>query len=192
MADDASTAGSAPFPCLEIDPSWAGKVLDREVLSVSGSSLGHIYQSFATAGGAEPLTGWGIDILRRTWTPSATTDVVWDAGVQVTSGSPPSATKYDMGSWSGKLTKSLAADQAIFEIYEAKLTAGTWGKTGSRLGVVVVRSDGLEYHKAASVSTPPTSISGDRNRPLFFEAHSSIDLDPGAGNCWWCAVDPQV
>lgn len=180
-----------PIPQYEIDPDWVGKVLDREVLSTAGASLGHVYQSFAETGGGEPLTGWGADVVHWDWTPS-TSDVVWDAGVEVTSGSPPSATKYSMGAWSGKLIKSVANDQAIYEIYEAKYSGGAWVKTGSMLGVVVVRSDGLEYHKAASTSSPPTSISGDRTRPLYFEYTSSVDLAPGSGNCWYCAVDAQI
>lgn len=188
---DSNNSGFLPVPDLEVDPALVGHVIDREVVTPSGSSLGHVYQSFATSGGAEPLTGWGKDVIHRDWTPS-TSDVVWKGATDVTSGSPPSATTYSMGAWSGKLIKSLSTDQAIYEIYEGKLSGGAWVKTGSRLGVLVVRSDGLEYHKAASTSSPPSSISGDYTLPLYLEAKTSIELDPGAGNCWYCAVDPQV
>lgn len=192
MADASSKdSGTLPFWHFEVDPEWAGKVVDREVLSPTGGSLGHIYQAFATTGGDEPLTGWGKNVVHVDWTPSSSNDVVFDAGVELTSGSPPSATVYGMGTWSGKLVKSLGSDQAIFEMYEGQYSAGSWSKTGDLLGVLIVRSDGLEYHKAASTSGPPSSISGDRTKPLYLQAKSDISLVPGSGNCWYCAVDPK-
>lgn len=190
MSKQADQAFVRP-PDLEVDPQWEGKVLDREVVTPSGSSVGHFYQSFAKAGGAEPLTGWGADVIHCDWSPSSS-DVVFTAGTEITSGSPPSVTQYAMGAWSGNLVKSLGSDQAMFEIYEASWTGSAWVKTGNRLGVLVVRSDGLEYHKAASVSSAPTSISGDRTLPLYLLAHTSLDLSPGSGNKWWSAVDPEI
>lgn len=179
-------------PMFEVDPWWVGHVVDREVVSTSGGAQGHIYHSYATGAGAEPLTGWGKDVVHLDWTPSSTTDAVLKAGTEVTSGSPPSCDTYSMGSWGGNLTKSLETDQAIFEVYEAKWSGGVWIKTGGLLGVMIVRSDSLEYHKAASTSGPPSSISGDRTKPLYLEAKSSIDLAPGSGKCWYSAVDAQV
>lgn len=192
MSETKNAEPRFPIHVFEVDPIWEGHVVDREVLTVTGSSLGHVYQSYASSGGAAPLPGWGKDVLYLDWTPSPTTDVVLDAGVEITSGSPPSSDTYSMGSWGGDLIKSLSTDQAIFEIYEGKFTGGAWTKTGSLLGILVVRGDGLEYHKAASTSGPPSSVSGDRTRPLYLSAKSSISLAPGSGNCWYCAVDLQI
>lgn len=191
MADKESTQTTLPWGHFEVDPEWAGKVLDREVLTPSGSSVGHLYQAFATGTGDEPLTGWGKNVVWADWTPG-TTDVVFAGGTQVTSGSPPSSNAYNMGSWSGKLVKSLGSDQAIYQLYEGTYSGGVWSKTGSLLGVLIVRSDAWEYHKAASTSGPPTSISGDRTMPMYLEAKSSISIDPGSGDCWYCAVDPKI
>ncbi len=192
MTEAKSGAPLSPIPQFEVDPWWTGHVVDRQVVSLSGGTLGHVYHSYATGAGAEPLTGWGKDVVHWDWTPSSSTDVVFEGGTEVTSGSPPSADVFSMGAWGGKLIKSLDTDQAIFEVYEAKWNGSAWTKLSGRLGVIVVRGDALEYHKAASTSGPPSSISGDRTKPLYLEARSSIELDPGSGNCWYCAVDAQV
>jgi len=192
MEDAVSSTEEKMFRPLrvEVDPVWTGKVAGRAVVSVTGGVLGDFYSAYATSGGGDPLTGWSADHIYTDWSPG-TSDAVLKGATQVTSGSPPGgATKYSMGAWGGKLIKSLGTDQALFEIYEGKLSGGTWVKTGARLGVLCVRSDGLEYHKAASGS--PASISGDRTLDLFLESVTDVDLDPGSGNHWWSAVDPKI